>query len=883
MRLTIDPRLENGLPAQAAVPLAAGACGDAAQLQVRTAAGAPCATQARSLLTWPDGSVKWALVLFDPGPPPGHAFEVQVQDPPAPAGPALAGAASGRVEVDTGAIRFSVPEALPEPVHERTEGVLTDLSWTGAAGPPQPLTAPRLDAGLVAVEADGRVYSSQKAGPGFVAVRGAAMDGAGVSLIEAGPLRCQVRVAGKLCRDNYESSLDYVVQLEAYRGASLVRLEVAWRHGADRQDSEARFVRDLRLRFPLAFAPQEVRFGIERGEYAEAQLPTSTYALTQEDADRYWLRRIDWDGDEVDLGHGSASGRRAPGWVQVVGGAGQQLSAHVPDFAGEYPDELAVTGPSLEIGLWPQAANAQLASRRILPPNPHPAGPHDRHRAHEYAAILAHPYQAFYSSEHQCLETVQGMQKTQEIYLEAAPLTGSEWAARIGAGRLRAPRAAVAPEDVDAAGVLGAPAGAGPRPRGGGLRVDDEAAEAALDRAIGWLVRHRDHFEVYGKFDFGDLRYMVMSPYMTHYRHKSLKEHPRMHYWNNNEEDPVHGLFVNGLRHGRTEALELARAMGRHLWDVDVRHYPYWGLHTHSGGHCFRSIADRATDHFWIEALVDYYLLTGDPDVREGVEGLARYAAEHLARIEYADTNLREVAIAVTQAVEYYRVLHDPGLLQAAEAMGRQILAEQKEEGYYPGRGHRAAAQSGEEGADWPHALFGTLALEALAALDEVRPRPEWRASAVRQLDWFLENGLLPARDGINARPRPDGRRPEAGQGYDPGYHDYKLVDFQLLKALGYAIGWRREDGEAGKAAAYQAAGDRILARLLRVQLGPEYGPAYEGNWNESEPIADPGEAAPGRSEPRDPVDPGRCPYQIRPLGVSAALRCLPCYLAARR
>jgi len=873
MRLNVEERIENDLPLQATVPLPIGSCNDALKIQVRTGTGELCVTQARSLLSWPDGSVKWALVLFAPKTASETDFELEIAHESLDPGTPLAHTAEGRVHIDTGPLSFSVPEVIGEEVHQRTEGILTDLQ-THRDGQNRRLTTPRLDAGLIATEADGAIYSNQKAGPAFIPPRGAPMETAGVNILEAGPLRCQIRIAGKLCRSNYFSSLDYIIKVEAYKNSGLVKLQLAWLHGADLHESEARFIRDLRLRLPLSFTPEEVRFGIDLGECAEEFLESSSYSLLQEDMDRYWLRRHDWDGDDVDLGHGSASGRKAPGWTQIVGSEGDQLNLYFPHFVEEYPNEIEIKKDALEIGLWPERANAHLSSKRIMPPNDASDGPADRHRSHRYQAIIAHPYLAFFSEEYGCLETVKGMQKTQEIYLDAtAGLSGADWQERIEQRMLPLQRAAVTPSEVDRSRVLGAISTSG----------ENAESERALDGAIGWIDNHQKQFEVYGKFDVGDLRYMVMSPYMTHYRHKSLKMHPRLHYWNNNEEDPIHGLFVNSLRKGRVDILDLVEVMGRHLWDVDVRHYPYWGLHTHSGGHCFRSIADRATDHFWITALIDYYLLTGDPDVYRGVQGLARYAAAHLQEIRFADTNLREVSIAVMQAVEYYHVLHEDSLLDAAESMGKQIVEEQLEAGYYPGRGHRAAAASGEADADWPHALFGSLALEALAALDEVRPSPEWRASAIRQIDWFLANGLLPARDGICARMRPDGGRNTGGHGYDPGYHDYKLVDFQLLKCLGYAIRWMREAGKEEKADSYQRAGDRILNRLIRVQLTADFGPGYEGNWNESEQIADvPEGETPERSMPRDLVDPQRCPYQIRPLGVSAALRCLPFYLAAR-
>ena len=235
------------------------------------------------------------------------------------------------------------------------------------------------------------------------------------------------------------------------------------------------------------------------------------------------------------------------------------------------------------------------------------------------------------------------------------------------------------------------------------------------------------------------------------------------------------------------------------------------------------------------------------------------------------------------EGVESYLVLHDESLLKAAEGMARQILDEQTKDGYYPRSGHRTWSGAADDTMGWPNALFGTLGLEALCAINDVRPHEDYRRSVFRQVDWFLDRGLLPARDGMNARARPDGARPSEGDGYPAGYHDFKLADFQLLKSLGYAIRWARESKDDRRADRYRAAGDRILGRLLRVQLGPEYGPAFEGNWNESEPIADPVEGSPpAMSEARVQVDPTRCPYQIRPLGASAAMRCLPIYLSGR-
>jgi hypothetical protein len=875
IQLRLSGPVSPELPVEVSVPFPEGVFTDGQSALVKDADGTPCETQWRPLLKWPDGSVKWAMVLFDPGkrPAAGQSAEYALEfTDNAQEQQLLAWKEDDRICVDTGVVQFSIPTTNAADVHERTQGVLTDLRRGESA-----LTRPRLDGGLVAREADGELYSSQKSGPQFMPINGPDMPHSGASIIEAGPLRCRVRLASKMCRDNYRASLDAIFVIEAYRGSGLVRLRTTWRHGKDgnerwagQADREARFIKDMRLRLPLAFRPTSLRAGIDRGVAEEDLLETSRYSLLQMDVDAYRLLRSDWDGDVVPIKHGSADGKRAPGWLQAVADDGRQLSVYAPYFSEEYPNELTVSADSLEFGLWPEGANETLSKKDILPPH-WSDDPARRHVHDEYSALITHPYIAFFNKEHCCLETVRGMQKSQDVFLDATPgVSAEEWQRRIAEGLLKVPRAAVDPYAVDEAKVLG--------PMG---PAADSSAEPAIQNAAEWVGRHHEFFDIRYKFDHGDLLYIIESPYHEEYRHVSLKVHPRVGYWNNNEEDPIHGLFLHGLRTGDPSWFSLVEMMGRHLWDVDMRHYPMWGMHTHSHGHCFRSLTSQATDHFWITSLIDYYLLTGDPDVLEGIRGLARYAADHLREIRYANSNLREVSIAIMQCVDNYNVLYEESLLDSAENMAAQIVEEQKPDGYFPTLGHEKAKTSDRPDGSNPSALFGTLALEALWGLNELRPNPEMRESAYRQIDWFIEKGLLPAGDAINARCQPDGGRPPAMRGFPEGWAEYSLGDFQLIKGLAFGMRWAARDGMPERVKRYGASGDRIVARLLREQMGPEYGPEFEGNWPTSRLVADP-EPGDTHTRPRHPVDPSRCPYQIRPLGVSAAMRCLPYYIAAR-
>jgi hypothetical protein len=814
------------------------------------------------------------MLVFDPwpgrqenaSPPPGRVGFRLSKGTPRQEKP-VAFEQEGRVVIDTGKLRTSIPLSNAADVNERLESILTDVSVQDAAGQALAVTEGRLDAGFTVKEHDGRIFSNQRAEPNFTARLAPARPEWGVSIVEPGPVRALVRIAGKTVAATYDTSLDYIIYLEAYRNRSIVRVQVAWLHA---DDQIAHWVRDIRFRLPLSFQCEEARFGVERGFITETLLPGRECFLLQDDDDECWALRQDWDGDLVDMAHGAGNGRACPGWAQVAG-EGRRISIYVPNFVEEYPNEIRASSDALSIGLWPESANPHIAGKRLLPPNPS-ADPERRHKHDRYENLIHHPYWAFFCRERVALETVRGMQKTQDIYLDFDPsLDVRAWRDQVQAGLVQQCSATVEPEHLRTSGALGliAPFGE-PAPA---------EADAALERAADWFHRHASIFRVFGKFDYGDLRYIVASPFQTEYRHISLKTHPRAGYWNNNENDPIHGLFLHFLRTGNTRHLQLCLDMGPHMWDVDVCHYPSWGLHTHCFGHCFRSLTHEATDHLWTQALTDYYLLTGNPDALRGIEGIGRLCLEQMQKIRAARWDLRAVAIAIIQAAALYDALNEPEFLQQANDMARQMLAEQSPDGYFPWCGHEAWQRVPD--GDRPDSLFGVLALEALQDLDRIEPDDEIRRAFLRQVDWFIEKGMLPAGDGLSAFQTKEGASPEAMRGLPvppsgiplrgAGWRDATFCDFQFLRVLAYAskITGRRRYLEVGR---------KILERQLRLQWGPEQGPEYEGNWPESVPIAD----KPGQpSEPALSFPPGENPTQIRPLTAASALRCLPEFLAA--
>ena len=89
--------------------------------------------------------------------------------------------------------------------------------------------------------------------------------------------------------------------------------------------------------------------------------------------------------------------------------------------------------------------------------------------------------------------------------------------------------------------------------------------------------------------------------------------------WTNNEYDAIHAFGCELMRTGRHDLWDSFRWQVRHNIEVDFTHYAdqkwlcrvprvHSARHTTSGGY---------PSHFWTEGLLKYYCLTGDPDVLE--------------------------------------------------------------------------------------------------------------------------------------------------------------------------------------------------------------------------------------------------------------------------
>lgn len=585
---------------------------------------------------------------------------------------------------------------------EAAEGPGVYALGTAAPREAPPLPSPPVQGfELVITRADGKQFSSSRD------------DRSRLVEEERGPVRSVTRLEG-ICRAEDGAPLfRYVFRFTRWRARPETRLAVTWINATP---ETAEKIRDIRLFVPLGFVPDRLVFGAERGVFDGPFMPDWPVKILQEDAEWYWARTRNPDGRWQNLSSGGANGHRCPGWASLYRGD-RAFSLWVPRFWQEYPNEISINGDLLSIGLWPADAAAHLRSKAILPPNPDGEKPYVKTK---YTPVLPHPYWAFFDPESGCLDAKQGLAKTQEIIFSQDP----SFETRYWAGSLEPVRGHVDPEYVcgtDAAQL------AGPAGRYAGL----------FDECFGWFERHAALSETYGKFDYGDYPYMVPAPdYMTHPGTKwgHLGEMPREGYWHNNEGDPLLGLLLYYLRTGDAKAWNRARLAARHLLDVDLRHHPYFGLYTHSYGHCYVETAPAgAPDHSWLAGLLLWSAMAPDPVSRQWVLG----CGEHLLtfRPDFTRVDTRTVSVHLHMMCRFFDFTGEEKYRHAARAPAEALLEVQKADGSWPAY-MRASGRPDTPG-------FVDHAIAALADYFLLEKTERIRSALDAAIEWQFRTGDL--------------------------------------------------------------------------------------------------------------------------------------------
>jgi hypothetical protein len=638
-----------GAPVVTSVPFAKGQLKEARGLAVIDPAGKAASAQFEPTMRWPDGSIRWLELIFEAQAGPGKYYLTRGKTPP---GKDLLKEAGGQLLIDTGSISFALNgngSAQPETV-----------SATDAQGKTVPLMTGGDIADLVMTRSDGKVFKSSLD-----------MGMRKIFIEERGPVRASVRLEG-ICRaEEGEGLFNYIVRWQAYAGRPEISLTVTWINATDKR---AEKIRDLRVVFPYQFPPDRLIFGAQTGVYDGPWVKDWPVYILQEDQNQYWARATGPSQQAVNLATGGANGEHFPGWLYLTQQkTNNSLGVFVPNFWQEYPNEIQVKDGEMSVGLWPERAAQHLLGSKPLLTFPAPDAPRG-------GDILPHPYLAFMDADSKCMNVPQGVAKTQDIII-------SPWAGQNAAytpfekkcwlGSLRPVRGFVDPRQVAMSGAVGL---LWPRDTKNFPEV-----EKLYDEAFNWFDRQVKDYNCYGKFDYGDYRYMIPSTdYIVQSRRTGgLGEMAREGYWHNNERDPLRGVLLYYLRTGDPRAWELCQAAARHTLDVDLRHYPYFGLFTHSYGHCYVPTAEAgAPDHSWLLGPLEWAGVSGDPVAWQWLKPCGDYLAGR--QIDFTNSDDRSTAMLLHMLCQFYFYTGDRKYLAAAQLPAEALLSKQKENGVFP-------------------------------------------------------------------------------------------------------------------------------------------------------------------------------------------------------
>lgn len=316
----------------ASLPFAQGATRTVAGLVVTDTAGAPQPIQASTLVTWPDGSVRWARVELPvklaAGESKSYRYEVRPgAKPPEPERTATVTESAAEVVIETGATTIRLPR--------------TAALTTGSLGAAGPLPALEIDT------PDGR-HTWSATPPEEVVVE------------DRGPLLVSARATGWLKGPGAEPLFQYVLRLTAEAGSPTVRalLTLKLMRGPEVTDVKA-----IVLRFPAAGAQPA---GVALSDGTATGRPLALLP--------------DGDGYRVS-GAQAAGGRRPLGAVEWHDGEALRRVA-VRHFWQMGPKAVEVDAGELRLFLldqrreaWPFGRTRAVSQELLLTADPEPALP----------------------------------------------------------------------------------------------------------------------------------------------------------------------------------------------------------------------------------------------------------------------------------------------------------------------------------------------------------------------------------------------------------------------------------------------------------------------------------------------------------------------------
>ena len=578
------------------VPFHRGELDPEEDVALRDADGANLPLQTRELASWPDGSVKWLLLVtrcdLVGGDPPGEGEAVDGADGlrlvrGEPPGMRYRGVrvedGADAVRVHTGPLSFTVP---------RDESTLLSSVELDGRELLREGGRPELFVAVADRETGERTRYSDRESGTFRSVE----------VEEDGPCRAVVTVTGTHVADDGATFGPYTVRLYAHAGETALRLAHTFVYDGY---PETDLVESLGVRVPTTVdTPRHVTYGgadrpVSRtyADRSEWDLQWTVADLYQETPDSYRVdKRVEAGKPPVEM----ESGDRSQGWLGIsTDDAGVAVGVRdawqqAPTALRAEPGDGAVTA-----FLWPDRGEA-LDLRR--------------YSDSAYGKIYECPAEAEdMTTPAMPTMNAHGVSKTHDVRLQFhdGDVEGTDLAAGFAAfddpPRLTAPLDRIADTAVFGRYAPAAPPGY-------------EEQHEWLEEGFEFVSQEQAHRGWYGVLDYGD----IVRAYDRDTHQWTNDEGG--HGWLNTEFQPDQWLWYCFLTTGRYDAFEFAEAMTRHTGDVDVLQTgPWWGIGSRHGVQHF-SDGDREIRVSMPGARRIHYYLTGDERSRDVIElALSRY------------------------------------------------------------------------------------------------------------------------------------------------------------------------------------------------------------------------------------------------------------------
>ncbi len=551
------------------------------RLRVTGPDGAPVPAQTRTVARWPDGSAKMLLLAFPATVAAGETATYTVEAgegvEPVPVVDALTlSEEAGLLRIDTGAIAVTVSTTNGRVVDDvRRGGRLlkrADEVWE-----------------LVLVDEHGRAVAS--GGPTVTETQ----------IVDAGPLRALVVRKGSLA-DGQGTLVEYRMTLEATAGSDHLRLEATI---INREDTAEVYLK----RWSLQLARPDAARGLVRLGLGETHAANAGAVLYQHREDL-----LSWTGDD---GARTRAEAKAPGFVRLPG-----MAAGTRWFWQRYPQAIRFEQGAVRFDFIPEPLDdGDLPMRwrdRML------------ERTDRYSVGgVGYPQSP---GKMGLFRLAQGEALSQEMLFVLDGRDIDEPGEAIFAPLVARLRAAPDPAYACSTRAFGelSPADGAKYPR----------YETGLDGLYDRYLQKREKRREYGFENFGDDTF-------------EWGYGPSYTYWSNSEYDHHHGFALQYVRSGDPKWWELCEETARHYRDVVVIHHAAPGSHRLGGPRHHNAtsvwmpqhdeqywIADHtmsgaSAGHSWVEGMIDYWFLTGDPWAEEVLHELAEWYCDIVEHNRY--------------------------------------------------------------------------------------------------------------------------------------------------------------------------------------------------------------------------------------------------------